>query len=478
MSRMSVTTTESTTTLQKGFVGQSMPRKEDPARRGAGRSLRRRQAPRDGVRPLRALAVRPCAHRVDRRQRRARAARRLRHAHRRRGRDPHRPVLPDRRRSRRPGEGLRARRRQGALHRRARRRSRRADAELARDASELVSSTTSRSTSSSTRGRRSRTGAVCCTRRPAETCPTAASGNGATSTGLRRGRPRREDLRAPLRPLQLDAARARRRARRVQPRHGAVDDHDEQPVPRVRGDHDGARDAGRDRQAPHRHAGHRRRLRQQDHVASAARRLLPARAEAQPADPVDRVADRLPPVDVARERALVPRHRGRGEGRRDDARLPDEGDRRRGRIPLRAARRRDLVAGLAGDVRLAQPARRVHAGDDEQGARLRTAATRACSTSGSRSGSSTSSRRARLRPGRAAEAQLRPARGDALRDAERLRLRLRRLPERARHGAGADRLRHDRGAPPRRPPHAGSCSGSGSGRPSTRGRTTSASRSS
>ena len=78
----------------------------------------------------------------------------------------------------------------------------------------------------------------------------------------------------------------------------------------------------RPRQAAHRHAGHRRRLRQQDHVAPAARRLLPARAQAQPADPVDRVAHRLPPVDVARQRALVRGHRGRGQGRRHAARLP------------------------------------------------------------------------------------------------------------------------------------------------------------
>ena len=129
--------------------------------------------------------------------------------------------------------------------------------------------------------------------------------------------------------------------------------------------------AGRNRQAAHGHAGHRRRLRQQDHVASTARRALPARAEAQPARAVDRVAHRLPPVDVARQRALVPRHRGRRHGRRDDDGVPHEGDRRRRRIsPLRAARRRDLVAGRRRDVRVAQHSRRVHAGDDEQGARL------------------------------------------------------------------------------------------------------------
>ena len=62
---------------------------------------------------------------------------------------------------------------------------------------------------------------------------------------VRRGGQDREDRRAALPPLQLDAARVRRRARRVQPRHRAVDDPHEQPVPRLRRDHDGARDAVR-----------------------------------------------------------------------------------------------------------------------------------------------------------------------------------------------------------------------------------------
>ena len=46
-------------------------------------------------------------------------------------------------------------------------------------------------------------------------------GVGGRRRRVRRGGSRREDLRAPLRPVQLDAARARRRARRVQPRHRA-----------------------------------------------------------------------------------------------------------------------------------------------------------------------------------------------------------------------------------------------------------------
>ncbi len=70
-------------------------------------------------------------------------------------------------------------------------------------------------------------------------------GVGRRRCGVRRGRSRRHDQGAPLRPLQLDSARDRRRPRRVQPRHRPVDDHDEQPVPGVRRDHDGARHAHR-----------------------------------------------------------------------------------------------------------------------------------------------------------------------------------------------------------------------------------------
>ena len=267
--------------------------------------------------------------------------------------------------------------------------------------------------------------------------------------GVRRGRPDREDLRAALPPLQLDTARVRRRPRRVQPRRRAVDDHDEQPVPRVRRDHDGARDALRPRQAALRHAGHRRRLRQQDHLPPAAGRLLPARAQAQSRDPVDGVAHRLPPLDVARQRALVPRHRGRGEGRRDDARLPHEGARRRGSVAaLRAARRCDLGTGDARHVPLAEHPPRVHAGGDEQGAgvaepRLLAHAAPLVHRARDRHRRA----RARARSRRGAQAQLHPRGRDALRDAERLRLRLGRLRSHARHRARPDRLRRSRGAP-------------------------------
>ena len=221
----------------------------------------------------------------------------------------HRSVLPDRERAGRPDQGLLARGRQGSLRRRARRRRRRGDA---RARPRRLRARRGR-VRAARRARRRATRARRATRRSCTTTPAAnLMWRGRLRMGrprrrVRRGRPRREDRGAPLPPLQLHAARVRRRARRVQPRHGPVDDPHEQPVPRVRRDHDGAGDALRPRQAALRHAGHRRRLRQQDHLAPAARRLLPARAQAQPSRAVDGVAHRLPPLDVARERALVPR---------------------------------------------------------------------------------------------------------------------------------------------------------------------------
>ena len=302
------------------------------------------------------------------------------------GRVAHRSVLPALDGSRREHQGLRAGGRQGALRRRGGCRRRRVDPRAR------------------ARRVRARRGRVRPDRRGRRRASRARRGRADAARGrrlepdvggrlrvgrprrrVRRGGPDREDQRAPLPPLQLDAARDRRRAGRVQPRHRAVDDPHEQPVPRLRRDHDGPRDAHGARQAPLRHAGHRRRLRQQDHVASAARRLLPARAEARPAGPVDRVAHRLPHVDVARQRALVPGHRGRRQERRHAARLPDEGARRRRRVaPLRAARRRDLGAGGARHVPLAEHPPRVHRRSSRT-RRLsrRTAATRACSSSGS-----------------------------------------------------------------------------------------------
>ena len=152
--------------------------------------------------------------------------------------------------------------------------------------------------------------------------------------------------------------------------------------------HDGAGPAGRDRQAPLRLPGHRRRVRQQDLHARPARRALPARAQAEARRQVDGVAHRPAHGELARQRARVPRRRGAGQGRRHAARLPRADDRRLRRVhPLRAARLHHLGAGHA----RASTAGGTSASTSRRSARTsrraaRTAATRGCSTSGSRSG--------------------------------------------------------------------------------------------
>ena len=159
----------------------------------------------------------------------------IRHAHRRRGRDPDRSVLPALAAARRADQGLRPRGRPRALRRRPRGRGRRRDA---------------RARARRGRAGRGRVRAARRRRRRPHARSTRAAGAarrgrhnlvwegvyewGDVDARIRRGRPDRDDLRAPLRPLQLDAARVRRRARRVQPRHRAVDDPLQQPVPRLR----------------------------------------------------------------------------------------------------------------------------------------------------------------------------------------------------------------------------------------------------
>ena len=465
---------------QKTWAGQSVPRKEDK-RLTQGEGVFVDDIKRHGMGYIHFVRS-PYAHAhitsIDVSKAEAGQGR-LRDAHRRGGRVAHRSVLPALDAAGRASQGLRARGRQGALRRRGGRRGRRRDARA--------------------RARRlgARRGRVRAARRGRRRAEGAGRRRAGAARGLRLepdvggrlrvGRPRRrvrrggqdrEDRRAALPPLQLDAARVRRRARRVQPRHGAVDALHEQPVPRLRADHDGAGDALRARQAALRHAGHRRRLRQQDHVAPAARRVLPARAEAQPRRAVDGVAHGLPHVDVARQRALVPRHRGRGQERRHAARLPHEGARRRGRVAaLRAARRRHLGAGHARRLQVAEHPPRVHAGRDEQGAVLaepRLLAHAAPLVHRARDRHRRA--RARARPDRGAEAQLHQGRGHAVRDAERLRLRLRRLRADARHRDRPHRLDGDRGRGARRRRRAAGCSASASARRSTPARTTSASR--
>ena len=130
-----------------------------------------------------------------------------------------------------------------------------------------------------------------------------------------------------------------------------------------------------------------------------------------------------------------------------------------------------------GAVRLAEHPRRLHAGLHEQVAGVAEPRLLAdAAPLADRADHRHRRDRARSRPGRDPQAQLREDRADAVRDAERLLLRLRRLRGGARHRARAHRLRVDRGAARRRRPGAGSSSASGSARRSTRGRTTSGSR--
>ena len=153
-------------------------------------------------------------------------------------------------------------------------------------------------------------------------------------------------------------------------------------------------------------------------------------------------------------------------------------DRRLRRVPaLRAARVHHLGAGHAGLLPLAQHPRRLHAGLHEQvagGAQPRLLADAA--SLADRADRRHRRRRARPRPDRGAQEELRQARGVPLRDAERLHLRLGRLRALPRHRARPDRLRLARGEAPRRRVARQAASASASAPRSTRGRTTSASR--
>ena len=185
-----------------------------PARPGPGRLRRRHQAPRHGLRALRALALRARARSSrSTSPRRSRLPGVYRHADRRRGRDPDRPVLPDRRAARaatsRTTRSPSARRATWAS-RSSRSSPRRASWRATPPSSSR--SSTSRSPSSSMRAPRSITDDAGDPRRDRQQRELAtASTSGATST-RRSPRPTTSsDQRAALRPLQLDAARERTR---------------------------------------------------------------------------------------------------------------------------------------------------------------------------------------------------------------------------------------------------------------------------
>ena len=298
--------------VEEGEDAARLHRPERPAqggqaaRPGRGRLLRRRQAARHGLRPLRPLAVRARDDHVDRRLEGARARRRLRDADRRRGRDPHRPVLPDLDAARaRTSRTTRSRSARCATSASRSPRSSRATRELARDAAELVEV--------EYEPLPVLVDAEEALEDDAPVLHEDAGSNvvwagrlrlGRLRRRARRGRPRRQDRAAALRPLLLDAARVRRRARRVQPRHRAVDDPRQPPV---------ARASAR--------SGWRRRCASGSTSSASSRQdigggfgnkiclhpqfvaLLPARAQAQPAGAVDGVAHRPAHRERARERA-------------------------------------------------------------------------------------------------------------------------------------------------------------------------------
>ena len=470
-------------TLEKGAaIGQSVPRKED-SRLVQGQGVFFDDIKRHGMGYLHfvRVPVRPRARSSRSTSPPRSSSRRVRDADGRRGRDPDRPVLPDRGAARRPRQGLRARGRQGALHRRARRRGRRRDARArARRGRARRWSTTSRSTSSSTRARRSPTVRRFCTRSAAATCPTtgvwewgdvdAAFAEADHIVSIKELHFDRFNST----PLECDGALVEYNRGTGQwtmytnnqfPGFAAI-----MMGPAMRVGLDKLRIVTQDIGG-----GFGNKITTHPQLVVCC---LLARKLKRPIQWTEWRTEFHQSMSHGNERwfqdtEVAVKADGTLLG------LPHEGDRRRRRLPpLRAARRRDLGAGRARAVPLAKHPGRVHAGDDEQGARLaepRLLAHAAPVVHRARD----RHRRpgAELRPGRDPEEELHPAGADAVRDAERLRLRLRRLPALARSRARPDRLRADRRAAPRRRRRAASCWASASARRSTPARTTSASRS-
>ena len=257
--------------------------------------------------------------------------------------------------------------------------------------------------------------------------------------------------------------------------------HCNHQMPGHRRDLDGAGAARRDRQAALRHERHRRRLRQQDLPAPAVRRALPAGAQARPAGAVDGVAHRPAHGERARQRAHVPRRRGGGEGgRRDDRLLGQARSTTAARIPryepLGCIIWAQVTPGL---LPLEEHPRRLHAGRARTRAPCRrTAATRACSTCGSRSGSATSSAPSSAStPSRCARrTTCAPTRCRTRRRTAASTTRATTRAASTWRSSSSTTARSRSGARTRS--RAASCSGSASARRSTRARTTSASPSS
>ena len=161
--------------------------------------------------------------------------------------------------------------------------------------------------------------------------------------------------------------------------------HGNHQMPGHRRDLDGAGAARRHRQAALRHPGHRRRLRQQDLPAPAVRRAA-ACSRASSTGPCSGRSGAPTSTRRTRTATSARSSTSRSPVKADGTMLgfSVQGDRRLRRLPaLRAARLHHLGAGHARLLPLAQHPRRLHAGLHEQVARRRrTAATRACSTSG------------------------------------------------------------------------------------------------
>ena len=298
-----MTTTETTdrprtpTVAEAGFIGQSIAAQGgQAARAGRGRLRRRRQAARHGLRPLRPLAVRAREDRLDRRLASARALEGVY------GTltgdevaiqtDPFFQIVAA---ARRPDQGLRARGRQASRHvgepvaavvrrdARARARRRRPGRGRVRAAARA----------SSTRG-----GALDATRRSSTTTPArTSSGTGVYDWGDIDGALAEADH--VVRSSELHFHRfsstpleCSRRARRVRPGTGEWTLHSTTSCPASRAIMMAPALRVGHRQAALRHAGHRRRLRQQDLPRTRSSPPLPARAQARPAGAVDGVAHR------------------------------------------------------------------------------------------------------------------------------------------------------------------------------------------
>ena len=208
---------------------------------------------------------------------------------------------------------------------------------------------------------------------------------GDVDRGARRGRPRREDRPPPLPPLLVDAARVRGRARRVRPGHRGVDAPLQPP------------DAGRSARS-----GWRRRsavgidkLRFVTHDIGGGFGnkiclhpqyvvlCLLARKLGRPVQWTEWRTDQHTANAHGNERTFLDVEVAR-EGRRRDDRLQGARARRLRRVPaLRAARLHHLGAGDARDVRLAEHPRSTSRRSARTSRRCRrTAATRGCSTCG------------------------------------------------------------------------------------------------